>query len=204
MVLGGKRLESDRPSRQPCRGVRLVNQHVAATTGIDRFLRRVRVARDDDTAIRRVEAVAVTLHGVLRGEGSHRHIFVLVDDARTNLVRIHVVALRECSLIAIGIGARLDVNTVGFEEMLSHSLEALGAIDLERDTTPNRPRGEDQVWVTDRMVRVKVGNERDAQPRRFECLDTFVEKRCVSAPHYSSTKVNEVGGVVDDDCRRRT
>ncbi len=44
-------LERIRPRRQPGRRVRLVNQHVAATAGIDRLLHRVRVARDDDTAI---------------------------------------------------------------------------------------------------------------------------------------------------------
>src|SRR5437870_10126803 len=67
VILGGKLLEGPRPRRQPRWCVHFVNQHVAATARIDRLLRWVGVARDDDTAIRRIEAVAVTFHSVLRG-----------------------------------------------------------------------------------------------------------------------------------------
>src|SRR6266567_3750637 len=70
VVLGGKSLKGLRSRRQPRRRVRLVNEHVTAAAGIDRFLCRPRVAQDDDTAILRIEAVAVTLHGVLRGDQS--------------------------------------------------------------------------------------------------------------------------------------
>jgi hypothetical protein len=48
-----------------------------------------------------------------------------------------------------------------------------------------------------------MGNERDAQLRRFERFDTFVEKRCAGAPHDAGPEIDEVSGVVDDDCRRR-
>jgi hypothetical protein len=49
----------------------------------------------------------------------------------------------------------------------------LGAVDLQRNTTADRPGREDQVGVTDRVVGVKMGSERDAQPGWFERLDTL-------------------------------
>ena len=110
--------------------MRFVNQHVTATAGIDCRLCGICIARDYDAAIRRIEAVPVTFHGMLCDKRSDRHVRVLVDDAGGDLVRIHFVTLREPSLIAIHVGACLDVDAVGFEEMLGHSLETLGTVDL--------------------------------------------------------------------------
>ena len=53
VVFGRKLLKPLGPRRQPRRRVRFVNQHIAAVAGINRCLRWIRVARDDDTAIRR-------------------------------------------------------------------------------------------------------------------------------------------------------
>ena len=143
VVFGGKPLERIRARRQPCGRLGLVNQHVAAVTGLDRRLCWVRVTRDDDTAIGSIEPIAVAPHGMLRCEGSDRHVRVLVDDAGADLVGVDLMALREPTLVAIRVGARLDVDAVGFQDVFGHGLQALGAVDLQRHTTPNRPRRED-------------------------------------------------------------
>ena len=81
-----------------------VNQHITSATGIYRGLRRVRIAGNDDAAVGRVEPIAVTLHGVLRCERRHRDVLILVDDAGGDLMGVYFVAVRERSLIAIGVG----------------------------------------------------------------------------------------------------
>src|SRR5215469_796482 len=102
------------------------------------------------------------------------------------------MALGKPSLISIGVGARLNVDPIGFEEMFGHGLESLGTVDLQWNATPDRPGRENQVCVTDRVVGVKMSNERDEQLGRFERLNTFVEKRCASAAHNAGPEVNEV------------
>jgi hypothetical protein len=81
VVLGGEPLKRLRSAGQPRGCLDLVDQHVAATTGIDGGLGRVRVARDDDGAIRRLEAISIAFHGVLGREGRHGDVLVLVDEA---------------------------------------------------------------------------------------------------------------------------
>src|SRR5215510_8801718 len=51
-------------------------------------LRRVRVAGNDDNAIRRVEAVSIALHRVLRRNRSYRYLSVLIHESTSNLVGV--------------------------------------------------------------------------------------------------------------------
>jgi hypothetical protein len=47
---------------------------------------------------------------------------------------------------------------------------------------------------------MEVGDERDAQLRRFERLDVSIEKRGIGAPHDAGSEVDQVGCVIHDDC----
>ena len=154
---------SFRPLRQPRCRMHFVDQHVAAMARIDRRLRRIRVAGDHDAAIGRVEAIAVALHRVLGRKRGDRDVRVLVDDAGGDLVRVHLVAVGERPLVAVRIGARLDVDPVGLEQVLGHRLDALGAVHLERHLPADRPGREDQVGVADGVIGMQMRHERDAQ-----------------------------------------
>ena len=72
-----------------------------------------------------------------------------------------------------------DVDTEGFEEMLGHGLETLGTVNLQRHATADRPRREDQVGITDCMVGVKMGNERDAH-----AIDHTAEEAHSAVDHF--------------------
>ena len=188
VVFGRKLLKPLGPRRQPRRRVRFVNQHIAAVAGINRCLRWIRVARDDDTAIRRFEAVAVTLHSVFRGEGSDRHVLILVNLTGLYFMSIHLVTVGECALVAIGIGACLDVDPVSFKKVFGHGLEPNGAVNFPRNTTSNRPRRKDQVRVADCVIGVKMGNERDPQTCRFERLYTSAHSSGFGTPRQARSR----------------
>jgi hypothetical protein len=132
--------------------VNFVDQDVAAAAGVDRGLRWTRIAGNHDAPVGRVEPIPVTLHGMLGHERRHRDVLVFVYDALSDLVRIHFVAVRKRSLIAFRVGARLDVRPVRFEQMHGHLFQALWPVDLERDSTAQRPGTEDQVRVPDRVI----------------------------------------------------
>src|SRR5439155_22351045 len=95
VVFCRKLLKRSRACRLPCRCQGLVNQHVAAVTGLDRRLCWVRVTRDHDTAIGSIEPITVAFHGMLRCEGSNRYVRILVDKAGADLVCVDLIALRE-------------------------------------------------------------------------------------------------------------
>jgi hypothetical protein len=111
------------------------------------------------------------------------------------------MAFRKRSLVAIGVGARLDVDTVSLEDMFSHGLETLGPVDIQRYPTPDGPWREYQIRVPYRMIGVKMGDKRNTELCRFKRLDALFEERCAGTPHDPRPKVNEISYAVDDDCR---
>ncbi len=179
-----------------------MDQHVAAAARIDGRLRRIRIAGDHDAAIGRIEAIAVALHCVLGRKCRHRDLRILVNDARPDVVRVHATALRKVVLVTVGVGARLDVDAVRGEQMLRHRLHALRAVDLEREFAADRPRGKDEIRVANRVIRMQMRRERDAQLHRVECGDFLVAERRARAADDAGAEIDEVGDVVDDDCGR--
>src|SRR5688572_7366834 len=93
----------------------------------------------------------------------HGNILIFVDDPRRYLVRIGPRALRKPMLIAVGPGARFDILDVGCKNMLRHRLDTLRAIHLKWGSAPYNPRREDEVRISDGMVRVQMGRERHPQ-----------------------------------------
>ena len=177
--------------------MRLVDQHIAAAARIDRCLYRIRVARDDDAAIRCVEAIAVALHGMLRCEGRHRDVRVLVDDTCGDLVGVRSVAIREPPLVAVLVGTRLDVDAICREQMLRHVLETLGTVDFQRHAASDGPGRKDQVGVADGVIGVKMRHEYDAQARRLERLDVARECGSFGPTYDAGADIHEICSVVD-------
>jgi hypothetical protein len=88
---------------------------------------------------------------------------------------------------------------IDVQEVCGHRLETLGAVYLERHTPSERPRTEDEVWVADGVVGVKVSDEGHAQPGRFEGADGLLEKRGVRTPDDSWPEINQIRRGVDDN-----
>jgi len=88
---------------------------------------------------------------MLRREGGHGHVRVLVDDAAADLVRVHGVSLRKRTYgvqLAV-LRPRLEVGAIRLEQVLGHSRDADGTVDLERHAPADDPRREDQIRISD-------------------------------------------------------
>jgi len=166
-----------RAPREPCGRVHFVHQHVAAAASVNSCLRRVCVAGNDDNAIRRVEAVSIALHRVLRRKRSYRHLSVLIHDSTGNLVGVDFAAFRKCPLITIRVRSRIDIDAVCREQVIRHFLQTLGTIDLERDSAPHRPWREDQVGEPNGVIGMEVSEKRYTQIRRLERFQTVSRRR---------------------------
>ena len=107
-------------------------------------------------------------------------------------------------LVAVGIGARLDIDAVGLEQVRRHRLDARGTVDVDRHATPERPGTEDQIGIADGVIRMKVRGKRDAQVRRLQRGDAALDHRGFRTANHARTEIDEIGRVVHHDRRRRS
>src|SRR5207245_6006450 len=185
-----------------------MDQHVAPVTVVDHSLGRSRVARDHDSSIRRLEPVAEGLRdlAVIDEERLHRDVFVLIHDARGDLVSVDlvsaVVVLRKVSLHAFC--ADPDVFFPRLKNVIRHGLDAARSVDLNGPGPADNPGGEDEVRVSDCVIRMQVGDEGRLEFREVK-LFYFLPLGGRGPPNNAWTEVNEVWSVVDDngDTRRR-
>ena len=70
-----------------------------------------------------------------------------------------VVMLGKITLHAFG--ADSDVLPPSFHDVFGHFLDAFWAVDLNWSGTPDNPRREDEVWVSNSVVGVQVRDEGD-------------------------------------------
>src|SRR6188474_53479 len=85
--------------------------------------------------------------------------------------------------------------------MLRHRLQTFRAIDLEGNAPADRPRGEDHIGEADGVIRMEMSDEHDAELRRLERSDPFLECRTRSANH-ARPEIDDIRNAVDDDrCR---
>jgi hypothetical protein len=91
--------------------------------------------RDHDRAVRRFEAISVTLHRVFRNERGNPDLFVFIYDSGLDVVRVHFPPIRRATSVAhrsVGISACLDINPICFQNVLGHRLQSRGTTNFER------------------------------------------------------------------------
>jgi hypothetical protein len=99
--------------------------------------------------------------------------------------------------------ACLDVNAIGFQDVLSHPLQSGRAINFQRRAPARCPSGEDQIRIASRVIGVKVRHKSHFQVTWFECRDASVDGRALSATNYAWPEVYEIRTVVNNNGGRR-
>ena len=122
----GKGLEHRRTGGERGERIDLVDENIAGVARIDRCLGWSGVAGDDDTAVGRIEPIAVALHRVPGGEGCYGDVCILVDNAGCDLMRVDPRSFRKLALVSMWICAGLDVLPVSEKDVLGHRLDPLG------------------------------------------------------------------------------
>src|SRR5215813_10877657 len=107
-------------------------------------------------------------------KGSDSDVLVLVDHTGGDFMDVHFISIGELTLIPVGVGARLYIDAVGFNDVFGHGLDSLWAIDLQWHPSSYGPRAEDKVGIANRVIRVQMSNEGYFQICGFECFDSFV------------------------------
>jgi hypothetical protein len=143
-------------------------------------------------------------HRVLCRECRHRHVRVLVDNARRDLVSVHRVPFRKRTdgVQPAVLRPGLEIGAVRLEQMLRHLLDPVRSIDLQRQPSPEDPRCQHQIGKAGSVVGVQVRHEHDAQVDRIERGHSALHHRRLGAPDDAGADVDEVRGVVDDDSGR--
>ena len=101
-----------------------------------------------------------------RGDGQGP---VVVDEARLDLVNDSLITGIVCMLQAMD--SDVDVLAPCSLNVINHFARAFRPIDFQRLMPSEDPRAEDQVWKSERMVGVKVGQENESQIRRGKSWD---------------------------------
>ena len=121
-----------------------MDQDIAPVAVIDHALARARVAGDYNSTIRSFETITECLRhlAVVDQKRFHRHVAVLVHDARADLMNVDlvsaVVVLGEIPLHAFC--ADLDVLFPRLQDVVRHGLDAVRPIDLNGTGSYQGPR----------------------------------------------------------------
>jgi hypothetical protein len=127
---------------------------------------------------------------MLRCKGSYRDVRIFIYDTRDDLVRIHFMTVLKRSLIAIGVGARIYVRPVRFEQVLRHGFEAFGSVDFHRLAPTKRPWRKDQIWIPDRVVGMQVRREGNSQSGGLESRDASAGRSGACTANDPRSEVN--------------
>src|SRR5258708_37835166 len=119
-------------------------------------------------------------------EGSDRYIPVSINWPCLKLVDIDtitgVVVFRQLSFEPLG--SYLNVILPSCQDMVSHGLDPLRTIPLQRSGTTDNPRRKNKIRVADGVIRVQVGDECSFEVRNRQPRDPFPKRRA-GAPHDS-------------------
>ena len=180
-----------------------MNEDVALLAVLDEGRAGARVARDDDRPVGRLELIAERLPplAVRILKSCHLDVGVLEDEARDDIVSLDGQA-RRASMFETG-RTDVDVGLPRGHDVARHRLNTLGTVHPERTSASLHPGREDQVWIPDRVVGVKMGDERRLQLVGRKSRDTFVE-RGGGAPHETWADVDQICRAVHDDRGGRT
>src|SRR3954468_15513342 len=106
-----------------CHRIGFVDEDVATKAMVDERLRGRRVAGYHNDAVRRIEPEAERIDHILMlcGECGDPDFWVLVNDTRRDLVRIHSAAGRPAPIDTVGPG--VDVYLPSLEHVLRHGID---------------------------------------------------------------------------------
>ena len=89
---------------------------------------------------------------------------------RTNFVAVRLLWHAQDLLVPPPNG---DVFPVGLEDVVGHVLEPFRAVDLERLASTDRPGGENQIGITNGVIRMEVSEERYSHLSPAALVDTI-------------------------------
>ena len=92
-----------------------------------------------------------------------------------------------------------DISVICQAKMFRHRCRTYGAEYLERFGSPDHPRRQHHIGISDCVVRVQVGEEQTSQTSSIECGDSKLLGGGFSAPNNSRTRVEKVCLIVDYD-----
>src|SRR5258708_30398639 len=155
-----------------------MDQDIAAVAVVDYALRRARVARDHNSSIRSFEPVTERLRylAVVDQKRFHRHVAVLVHEARADLVDVDlvsaVIVLGEIPLHAFC--ADSDVLFPRFADVVRPRLDADWPVDLHGPAPAHDPGRENQVWIPDSVIRMQMGYKGRLELRELKSLHSLL------------------------------
>lgn len=123
----------------------------------------------------------------------HLHPLIPVDDAFLYLLHLHLITHLVGSLKAMQ--TKVDVHRIRLQQVVGHTLQALGTKHLERTAALQHPRREDEVGIAHRVVGVQVGAEGGGQQVRSQRVDALIV-RLGCLPHHARSKIHQVSPVV--------
>ncbi len=149
-------------------------------------------------AVGRGDAIAkgVRQFAVRHGEGAHADQRIGIHRPFGDLMHVGFPSVRRrpsCTAQPL-----LYIDGVAVEDAVDQSLRARWAIDLQRCLASLDPRGEEHVVQTHRVIRMQMGQEDDAEPRRIQRGDPIALRRHGAADH-AGAGIEQVGGAVDYD-----
>ncbi len=118
------------------------------------------------------------------------HVGVLIHQPRLHIVRVYSQVLA-ISLFE-SLGASVDIGLPGEHDVLRHRLQARRTVRPDRVAAALDPGREDQIGISESVIRVQVGNEQRQQVRNCQALDAIVESGRRAADNTGSG-VNQVG-----------
>ena len=174
------------------RGCASWDQYVTAAAGVDRCLNRICVADNHDTAIRRIETIAITLHRMLRRKCRDGDLFVLVETTLVVLLRGRSLWPHQES----GAGFRQDFLRVSMSTPYASKMCSVidripgGAVYFQLivrpDVHPVRIR-----LIASRVIGMEVGHKGHLQIAGFDCRNLSVESSGLCSAHNAWSKINK-------------
>ena len=158
-----------------------VDQHVRPASKRYEIPRRRRIARNNNRAIRRVEAIGESRHDwrVLDERSSHSHLLVVHHcPTGRELVWVHERPERHSPFVR---DADVDVVLVHLEKQTRHSREGRRPPGVDARVQPRGPCEPDEVPIVRVVVRVLMRDEHMAQRRQRDTGRRELTRDAISA-----------------------
>lgn len=121
---------------------------------------------------------------------------VLIDIPRMYVAGVDFVTRRVAALQSCC--AHLNVLLKSLKNVRCHFLCALRPIQAQGLCPFGNPGSEDQVWQSERVVAVKMGQERDIQFNRPESGNPALESR-IGLPDHARSCIHQIGLPIHND-----
>src|ERR1039457_2521635 len=141
----------------------LVQQHIASIASLHHFIRRRSVARDHNLAVASLELVPISFlpYSMLNRKRRDRNVLVAINHSRLDFMNIHPVP-GGVSLLQSA-PANSHIFRPCLFDVRSHALQPVRTISLQRFFPSQHPWRTNQVWITQRVVRMQMGYKNNVQ-----------------------------------------